>query len=90
MLRHHLHLLVFRPKNVAEIKIVPTVTFEQSSNVEVDAMTAALDSSIAFNAPASEPSSKVTAVQRLINLEEEPIATNVEEDLKAAVNPTTV
>ena len=56
----------------------------------MDEGTIAPNPSIAFKDPISEPSSRVVAVQPLINLEEEPVATDVEEEPEAAVNPTIV
>ena len=69
---------------------VSAEAFEQLPTVEVDEMTATTDSPIASEDPTSEPSSRVAVVQSLINLEEEPMATDVEEELETAVNPTIV
>ena len=69
---------------------MPTETFEQSSIVEMDVVTAALDPSIASEVPVSEPSSSVTIVQPLINLEEQLVATDAEEEPEATANPITV
>ena len=56
----------------------------------MDAMTVAPNSFIAFEDPANDPSSRVVAVQLLINLEEEPVATDTEEKPKAAINPIAI
>ena len=77
-------------ENVAEIKIVPTETSEQPFVVEVDKVTTTTNPSIAFKVPVSEPSSSVAIVQLLINLEEEPVATDAEEEPETAANPTAV
>ena len=58
--------------------------------VEVDEVTVAPDPFIASEVPISKPSSSVAVVQPLINLEEEPVATDAEKELEAAVNPSTV
>ena len=75
---------------MTEIKIVSTETSEQLSMVEVDEMTVAPNPSISSEVPASEPSSSVTVVQSLINLEEERTATDAEEEPEAAVNPSVI
>ena len=49
-------------ENAAEIEIVSTETFEQSSMVKVDEVTAAPNPSIAFEVPISEPSSSVAVI----------------------------
>ena len=64
---------------MAEIEILLAKTSEQISVVEVVEVTVALNLSITPKVPITEPSLSVTAVQRLINLEEELVATNVEE-----------
>ena len=76
--------------NAAEIEIVSAETSKQSSVVEVDEMTSALDPSITFKDPASKPSLRVMTVQLLINLKEEPVATDTEEEPEATINPTVV
>ena len=61
--------------NVAEIETLSAEASEWQPVVEVD--------------PVGEPSSRVATIQPLINLEEEPIAIDVEE-ADATVNPTIV
>ena len=73
-----------------EIEMVSTETSEQLSVVEADEVTTTLDPSIDLEVPITEPSSSVVVIQPLINLEEEPIATDVEEELEATVNPSAV
>ena len=57
---------------------------------EVDGMIATPDPPIASKDLASELSPRVTAIQPLINLEKEPVATDVEEEPEATVSPITV
>ena len=52
--------------------------------VEVDEVTAATDLSIAPEVPVAEPNSSVAIVQSLINLKEEPVATDAKEEPEAA------
>ena len=54
--------------------------------VKVGEEAAIPDPSITYEVLITEPSSSVTAVKPLINLEEEPVATDVEEEPKAAAN----
>ena len=63
---------------------------EQPFVVEVDEMTATPDPSIASKDLASEPSSRFVTVQLLINLKEEPRATDVQEEPEGGINPTPV
>ena len=56
----------------------------------MDEGTAAPNPPIAFEDPTSELSSRVTTVQSLINLEEEPVATDVEEEPEAVVDLTVI
>ena len=65
-------------------------TSKQSSVVEVGEVTTAPDPSIAPEVPITEPSSSVTAIQLLIDLEEEPIATDTKEEPEAASKPSIV
>ena len=73
-------------RNSAEIEISLTETSGQSSMVEVDKVTVAPDLSIAPEVLVAEPNSSVAVVQPLINLKEEPVATNTKEEPKAAAN----
>ena len=73
--------------NAAEIKSLPAKTSEQSSVVEAVEVTATPDPSIALEVVITEPSLRVTAVQSLINLDEEPVAADVEGEIEAATNP---
>ena len=73
-------------RDSTEIKISPAETFEQSSEVEVDEVIAAHDLSIAPKVPIAKPNYSVAAVQLLINLEEEPVATDTEEEPEATAN----
>ena len=75
---------------MAKIEIVLAEASVQPPMDEVDEVTAAPDPPIASEDLAREPSSRVATVQPLINLEEEPVATDVEEEPEATVNPTTV
>ena len=77
-------------RNMIEIEIVLTEISEQPSVVEVDEVTTALDPSIAYEVPVDEPSLSVTIFQPLINLEDEPMATDAEEEHGAAANPTAI
>ena len=52
--------------------------------------TAPPDIPLAFEDLARELSSRVIAVQLLIDLEEKPVATNVEEELEVAIDLTTI
>ena len=74
--------------NVIEIETVKAS--KQQPVVEVDKGTATPNPHVSSEDPASEPSSRVAVVQSLINLEEEPVATDVEEGLEAAIDLTTV
>ena len=65
-------------RDLAEIEILLAETCEQPSVVKVDEVTVALDPSIAPEVPVTEP---------IINLEEEPVATDTEEEAEAAANP---
>ena len=58
--------------------------------VEVDEETVVPNPPLAAKDPASKLNSKVVGVQPLINLKEEPIATNVEEEPEATFDLTTV
>ena len=78
-------------ENAAEIEIASTEAYErQQLAIEVNEVTAAPNPSIASEDPASELSSRVATIQQLINLEEEPVATDVEEEPEAAVDLTAV
>ena len=48
------------------------------------------DPSIAPKVPITKPSSSVLAVQPLINLDEEPVATDVKEEPETTANPSTI
>ena len=76
-------------RNAAEIEMVQTEISKQPLVVEVDEMTATSDPSIALEVPVIQPSLRVAAVQSLINLEEELVATDDEEEPEAAANPST-
>ena len=56
----------------------------------MDEVTVAPDRSIAPKVPVTEPNSSVVAIQPLINLEEELVATDAEDELKASANSSTV
>ena len=75
--------------NAAEIEIVAVEASEQLPVVKVDEGTAAPNPPIASEDPVSELSSRDVPVQPLINLEEEPVATDVKES-EAAVDLTAV
>ena len=68
-------------ENTAKIKTVSAEASEQEPAVEVDEGTAAPNPPIASKDPVSEPSSRIVAVELLINLEEES---------EAAVDPTAI
>ena len=74
-------------ENAEKIEIVSVEASEQQPTVEVDEGTVAPNPPITSEDPVSEPSSRVTAVRPLINLEEEPVATDVEE-CEVTVDPT--
>ena len=69
---------------------MPSEASRQQPIVEVDEGIATSNPPIASEDLVSESSSRVATVQPLINLEEEPIATDVEEEPEAAVNPIAV
>ena len=73
-----------------EIEILSVETSEQSFVIEMDEVTVAPDPPIAHEVPVTDPSSNVVVVQLLINLEEEPLATDVEEETEAAANYSAV
>ena len=52
--------------------------------------TATYNPPIASEDTISRPSLRVIAVQPLIKLKEEPVATNVEEEPEVAIDPTTI
>ena len=58
--------------------------------VEVVEVNAAPGRPVALEGPVIEPSLSATTVQPLINLEEELMATDVEEETEAAANPSIV
>ena len=58
--------------------------------MEVDEVTIAPDPSIASEVPVTKTSSSITVVHPLINLEEDPVATDAEEELEATVNPSPI
>ena len=74
-------------ENAEEIEIVSVEASEQQPTTEVDEGTVAPNPPITSEDPVSEPSSRVTDVRPLINLEEEPVATDVEE-CEVTVDPT--
>ena len=76
--------------NAAETETMPTEASEKQPMVEVDEETVAPNPPLAVKDPASELNSRVVAIQLLINLEEEPIAIDVEEEPEAAIDLTTV
>ena len=79
------------PTRIAiEIETILIEATEQQLTVKVDKETATPNLPIDFKDPTSELSSRVLAIQSLINLEEEPVATDVEEEPKAAVDLTVV
>ena len=63
---------------------------ERQPMVEVDEDTIAPNPPLAAKNPASKLSSRVTAAQPLINLKEEPVATDVDEEPKATVGLTVI
>ena len=69
---------------------MPIKASEKQLVVEVDEGTAAPNPPITSEDPISEPSSRVVVFQPLINLEEELVATNIEEEPETAVDPTVV
>ena len=73
-------------RHSTEIEISSAETSEQLSVVEVVEVTVTLDLSIAPKVPVAKLNSSVAAVQPLINLEEELIATDVEEEPEATAN----
>ena len=72
--------------NATEIKISLVKTSKQPSVVEVFEVTTTPDPFIALEVPVTELSLNVTAIQPLINLEEELVAIGVEEKTKATAN----
>ena len=76
--------------NVVEIEISLAKTSEEPSMVEVGEVTTTPYPSILPKVSVTEPSSSFAAIQPLINLEEEPVATDVEEEPKAAANPSII
>ena len=58
---------------------MPVEAFEQQLVVEVDEGTVAPNSPITSEGPDSESTSRFAAIQPFINLEEEPMATDVKE-----------
>ena len=77
-------------RNATKIETVQVEASGQQLVVEVDEETATPNPSLAFEDPASEQGSMVAAVQPFINLEEELVASDVEEEPKAVVDPTSV
>ena len=77
-------------ENAVEIETVPAEASEQQPAVEVDEETIAPNPPLTFKDPASELSLRVAAIQLLTNLEEEPVATDVEEEPEAAIDCTAV
>ena len=67
-------------RNAAETEPVPAGAFEQQPMVEVDNKTIASNPPLTVEDPADELNSGVAATQLLINLEEEPVATDIEEE----------
>ena len=64
--------------------------YEQQPALEVDEKTIAFNPSFIIEDPVSELNLEVTIMQQLINLEEEPVATNVEEEPKPIVDLTAI
>ena len=77
-------------ENAADIETVSTEAFEQEPVVELDEETVAPNLPLASEDLASELSSRVTIVKSLINLEEEPIATDVKKELEVTVDLTAI
>ena len=77
-------------RNAMETETVPAEAPEQQLVVEVDEEIVAPNPLLVVKDPASELNSRVVALQPLINLKEELVATDIEEELKAAVNLTTI
>ena len=64
-------------KNVAKAKTMPVEASKQQPTVEVDEITVTSNPPFAVEDPVSELNSGAVVVQPLINLEKEPVATDV-------------